>query len=123
VIPRAVVAAALGLPADTDALPPGDLPVERFAVRYIAYLGSPEVGTEVPDAWTGAVMDRLIAEAPDLALAALVAGAPLDAEGRLIDPLLDLAARPEMAEAIAEAAERDAAFAASVARAEAVEEG
>ncbi|MEM7489847.1 MAG: hypothetical protein AAF390_12075 [Pseudomonadota bacterium] len=117
-IPRATVAASLGLPPDTDALPPGDLPLDRFAARYVAYLRTPEPGTETPDAWTGAVMDHLIAADPGLALAALIAGTPLDRDGHLVDPLLDLAGQPEMADAIAEAAEADPAFAALVARAE-----
>ncbi len=92
-IPRALVAEALGLPVDTDALPPGDLPVERFAARLLAYLSTPQAGVETPDAWTGAVMDRLIADDPDLALDALAAGARLDGAEVLSDALADLAER------------------------------
>ena len=89
-IPRALVAEALGLPADTDALPPGDLPLDRFAARLVAYLRTPEADAQTPDAWTGAVMDRLIAEDPELALDALEAGADLDGAEVLHDPLLEL---------------------------------
>jgi hypothetical protein len=111
------VAEALGLPPGTDALPPGDLPAERLARRLIAYLGTPDAGTETPDAWTGALMDHLIAERPDLALEVLRAGAALPEAGRLVDPLLDLAGRDGMDAAIDEGAERDADFARLVAAA------
>ncbi|TFL17753.1 hypothetical protein [Jannaschia formosa] len=111
-IPRALVARALGLPEETDALPPGDLPLDRFAARYVAYLGTEEPGTETPDAWTGVVMDALIAEEPELAFAALRAGLPIDEGGRLADPLAELGALPGWAERIEEAAEDDPALAA-----------
>ncbi|MEM7644896.1 MAG: hypothetical protein AAF366_20620 [Pseudomonadota bacterium] len=117
-IPRTTVATALGLPLDTDALPPGDLPLDRFMTRYVAYLGTTDPGTETPDAWTGAVMDHLIAEDPDLALAALAVGAAVDVGGVLVDPLLELAERPGMEARIAEAADSDPTLAALVARAE-----
>ncbi|MEM7710518.1 MAG: hypothetical protein AAF264_07180 [Pseudomonadota bacterium] len=120
-IARGLVAAALSLPEDTEALPPGDLPLERFMARYLAYLGTADPGTETADAWTGALMDLLIADAPDLALAALVVGAAGDTGDRLLDPLLELAGRPEMDAPIAEAAEADPAFAALAARAAAVD--
>jgi hypothetical protein len=116
-IPRAAVATALGLPRDTDALPPGDLPLDRFAARLIGYLGTDAPGTDTPDAWTGAVMDHLIAEHPALALSVLRAGAPLSGGDRLADPLLELAARPDMDAAIAAAAETDPPFAILVASA------
>ncbi|SFJ06427.1 hypothetical protein [Jannaschia pohangensis] len=93
VIPRALVAEALGLPDDTDALPPGDLPLDRFAARLIGYLSTPEADAETPDAWTGAVMDRLISDDPELALKALVAGARLDGAEVLSDALADLGQR------------------------------
>ncbi|MEL6587526.1 MAG: hypothetical protein AAFY65_08485 [Pseudomonadota bacterium] len=89
-IPRATVAQALGLPADTEALPPEDLPLDRFMARYLAYLGTEDAGTQTPDAWTGAVMDHLIATDPDLALAALATGAEAPEADRLADPLADL---------------------------------
>lgn len=92
-IPRATVAEALGLPEDTDALPPGDLPLDRFAARMIGYLSTPEADAETPDAWTGAVMDRLIAEDPELALDALAEGAKLDGALVLSDALADLGQR------------------------------
>ncbi|PWJ18142.1 hypothetical protein [Jannaschia seohaensis] len=111
-IPRATVARAIGLPEDTDALPPGDLPLDRFAARYVAYLATEEPQTETPDAWTGAVMDALIAEDPELAFAALRAGLPLDEGGRLADPLSELGARPGWAARIEAAAEDDPALAA-----------
>lgn len=92
-IPRSRVADALGLPADTDALPPGDLPIDRFAARLIGYFSTPEAGADTPDAWTGAVMDRLIADDPELALDALAAGARLDGADVLSDALADLGER------------------------------
>ncbi|WP_179378987.1 hypothetical protein [Jannaschia marina] len=92
-IPRAVVAEALGLPEDTDALPPGDLPLDRFAARLIGYLSTPDADSETPDAWTGVVMDRLIADDPELALDALATGARLDGAAVLSDALADLGQR------------------------------
>lgn len=122
-IPRSIVAVALGLPADTEALPSGDLPLDRFIARYIAYLGTSDPGTETLDAWTGAVMDHLIIDDPDLALAVLIVGAGEDADEVLVDPLLDLAARPEMGTPIAEAATINPTFAALLARAAKVADG
>lgn len=116
-IPRAVVAEALGLPDDTDDLPPGDLPLDRFAARFVGYLSVPEAGAETPDAWTGAVFDRLVEEDAALALQTLIVGAGVDAEGVLVDPLQELAGQPGMPEAIASAAESDPAFAALMVRA------
>ncbi|SDY81906.1 hypothetical protein SAMN05444004_103220 [Jannaschia faecimaris] len=92
-IPRRIVAEALGLPADTNSLPPGDLPLDRFAARLIGYLGTPDADAETPDAWTGAVMDRLISDDPDLALDALAEGARLDGAEVLSDVLADLGER------------------------------
>lgn len=111
-IPRPLVAEALGLPPDTDALPPGDLPLDRFAARYVGYLATEAPGSETPDAWTGAVMDLLIATHPELAFAAIRAGLPQDAGGRLADPLAELGARPGWAERIERAAQDDPALAA-----------
>ncbi|MFO6464466.1 hypothetical protein ACK8OR_08740 [Jannaschia sp. KMU-145] len=116
-IPRAVVAEALGLPETTDTLPPGDLPVDRLALRYIAYLASDEAATETPDAWTGAVFDHLVAFFPADALAVLVAGADRDPDGVLVDPLLDLGeAAPDLD--LEAAAEGAPGFAALLARAQ-----
>lgn len=106
-IPRATVAAALGLPADTEALPPGDLPLARFAERYLAYLGTEDAGTETPDAWTGTVMDHLMETEPDLAFDAIRAGLTMDADGLLADPLADLGTRDGMKARIEQAAAED----------------
>lgn len=105
-IPRPLIAAALGLPADTDALPQGDLPMDRFMARFIAYLQSENPATDTPDAWTGTVMDHLIESEPELALSAIKAGLPIDPDGLLADALADLGERPSMKTRIeAEAAE------------------
>ncbi|MCK0167818.1 hypothetical protein MWU52_09690 [Jannaschia sp. S6380] len=90
-IPRTTVAAALGLPEATDRLPEGDLPVDRFVTRYLAYLRTDAADSETPDAWTGTLMDHLIAGHPDQALDVVLAGMGQDAEGRLADTLADLA--------------------------------
>ncbi|WP_371157676.1 hypothetical protein [Jannaschia sp. 2305UL9-9] len=111
-IPRSTVAAALGLPADTDTLPPGDLPLDRFMERYVQYLGTEDAATDTPDAWTGAVMDHLIANDPDLAFTAIRAGLPLDSDGLLADALADLGEQPGMKSRIEEAAQDDADLAA-----------
>lgn len=118
-IPRTTVAAALGLPADTDALPPGDLPARRFAERLIGYLAGGDRASDAPDAWTGAVMDRLIAEDPALALDVLMAGARLDGAKVLADPLADLA-QAGHADAVAARALDDPALATLVDDANAV---
>jgi hypothetical protein len=117
-IPRAMVAAALGLESQTDLLPPGDLPVARLAARYAAYLATPEAdaGTETADAWTGAVMDHLMAFDPVRALDVLAVGAAGDGAAQLVDPLLDLAeAAPDLD--LAGRAAADPAFAALLAAA------
>ncbi len=112
-IPRATVAEALGLDPDTDALPPGDLPLDRFMARYLGYLAAIEPAQDTPDAWTGAVMDHLIAREPALAFDALRAGVDADTGGLLADPIADLAeAHPDMRARIEAAAETDAALAA-----------
>ena len=116
-IPRATVAAALGLPEATDALPPGDLPFDRFAARYLDYLSAPEAGAETPDAWTGAVMDHLVATRPDLALDAIRAGLAMDPDGLLADPLAELGMTE--GDRVEEAARADPALAALVERANA----
>ena len=121
-IPRATVAAALGLPATTEALPEGDLPLDRFAARYVAYLGSGQTGSDTADGWTGAVMDHLIEAHPDLALDAIRAGLPQAGVECLSDPLADLAQRPGMSDVISRAASDDAALARLVDRANARED-
>lgn len=93
-IPRDRVAAALDLPSDTDALPPGDLPLDRFAERFLAALDRPE-GDET-DVWTVDVFDHLVVADPELACAALLACLDL-APGRADElgsgPLDDLVRR------------------------------
>lgn len=111
-IPRATVAAALGLPPTTDALPEGDLPLDRFAARLIAYLSSEDAAEDAPDAWTGAVMDWLIAEDPDLALKAIRAGLVYDDRMVLADVIAELGSRPAMKAVIEREAEGDPALAA-----------
>ena len=118
-IPRATVAAALGLPATTEALPEGDLPLDRFAARYVAYLESGETGSDTADGWTGAVMDHLIEANPHLALDAIRAGLSRGRAECLSDPLADLAQRPGMADVISRAAWDDAGLARLVDRANA----
>ena len=92
-IPRDRVAAALDLPSDTDALPPGDLPLDRFAERFLGALERPE-GDET-DIWTVDLFDHLVTSDPDLALSALLACFD-QADGRteqLSGPLDDLVLR------------------------------
>lgn len=70
-IPRALVAEALGV--EQDALPPGDLPLERFAARFLSYLRAGDgenVPIDHPDEWTWALFDDLVHLHPDLGLAA-----------------------------------------------------
>lgn len=74
-IPRAVVAEALLTPE--DALPPGDLPVDRMADRYLAYIrawdGEHPPRDDHPDAWTADVFFELTQAHPVLGLAATAA--------------------------------------------------
>ena len=71
-IPRALVADALGV--DETALPPDDLPLDRLATRFLAYLHAGDDETPAPpdhpDAWTFALMDDLTRDHPSLGLAA-----------------------------------------------------
>ena len=93
-IPRDRVAAALDLPSDTDALPPGDLPVDRFAQRFLAALDRPE--DDETDVWTVDLFDHLVVSDPDLACSALLAcfdRAPDRAEELGSGPLDDLVRR------------------------------
>lgn len=115
-IPRALVAAALDLPADTDALPPGDLPERRLAHRLAAFLAREDVDPAADDAWTAAVMDRLIAEDPERALAVILAGLDHPDAAALSDPLLELGEAPAMRAAIEALAEDDPRLAALIAR-------
>ncbi|MEM8822406.1 MAG: hypothetical protein AAGF30_02245 [Pseudomonadota bacterium] len=121
-IPRAIVARTLGLPADTEVLPPGDLPLARFMARYIAYLGTSNPGTETPDAWAGAVMDHLMADAPDLALEAILAGLALENGHRLADPLAELGQTGAIDVRIAAEAETNPALSELIAQANAAQE-
>ena len=111
-IPRRIVAVALGLPEDTGSLPDGDLPLDRFGARYVGYLAAGDTAQDAPDAWTGAVMDHLMQADPDLAFAALRAGLPHDAGGHLADPLAELGSNPEMKLRIEAEAASDPALAA-----------
>lgn len=112
-IPRRVVAAALGLPDGTEALPPGDVTVARFAERLIGYLSSGDMTGSAMDAWTGTVMDSLIAGEPMLALDVLSTGAGMAGGEILSDPLADLA-QSGHAGAIAERASEEPPLAALV---------
>jgi hypothetical protein len=88
------------------------LPLDRFAARFLGYLATDDPGTDTPDAWTGAVMDLLIAEHPELAFAAIRAGLPADSGELLADPLAELGARPGWADRIEAAAKDDPLLAA-----------
>jgi hypothetical protein len=73
-IPRSRVAQALGVAP--DALPPGDLPMDRFAARYLDFLRATfetEAFDAHPDYWTDLLLARLMEEAPDTALEAICA--------------------------------------------------
>ncbi|GKY87820.1 DUF6869 domain-containing protein [Sinisalibacter aestuarii] len=97
-IPRTLVASALGVP-ESD-LPPGDLPLDRLATRFLAYTraGDGETVPEGhPDAWTYALFDDLTRAHPALALAALRAtlaacASPEDVAMVAAGPLEDLIA-------------------------------
>ena len=117
-IPRALVAEALGV--DPEALPPGDLPLDRFAARFLGYLRAggddEEANPEHADFWTYALFDELARAQPALCLAAIrasLAEAREPEEVALIaaGPLEDLLAAQGAAmigavEALAEAAPR-----------------
>ena len=65
-----MVAAALGVTEDT--LPPGDLPLDRFADRHAAWLAAPdEQGESHAELWTFDLMVALVQDQPDLAFAAV----------------------------------------------------
>lgn len=72
-VPRTLVADALGV--DADDLPPGDLPLDRLATRFLAFLAAGDEGNPAlpghPDAWTFALLDTLSRDHPPLALAAI----------------------------------------------------
>lgn len=116
-IPRSLVAEALGV--DEESLPGGDLPLDRFARRFLGYLRETLAGTAYdahPDFWTFMLLDALIETNPDLCLDALVAclgqcETPEDAALIAAGPLDDLIARQGPAlidriEALAAAAPR-----------------
>jgi len=91
VIPRATVAAALDLPADTDALPEGDLPVDRLARRMLDAMARPD--TDETNLWTLDLFHHLCRSAPDLALDTVLAmldAAPDSAAEIGAGPLTDL---------------------------------
>ena len=71
-IPRSVVAAALAV--SEDSLPPGDLPLDRFAERHAGWLATPDEQREAhADLWTFDLMVALVKDHPDLAFAAVQA--------------------------------------------------
>lgn len=77
-IPRALVAEVLGV--SLEALPEGDLPTERLAARYLAYLRDSyerdDTGAH-PEFWTFVLLGELTARAPDLALDVILSALPL----------------------------------------------
>ncbi len=98
-IPRALVAEALGIAQ--EALPPGDLPLDRLAARYLAYLragkGDELAPADHPDAWTADVYFELTDAHPALGLAATEAAiaaaeTPQDVALIAAGPLEDLIA-------------------------------
>ncbi len=97
-LPRALVADALGVAPDS--LPEGDLPMARFATRFLTYLGETLATDETnhPEAWTFLLFDALVETAPAQALAALCAclaqcDTPDQAAMIAAGPLDDLIAR------------------------------
>ncbi|HHS94444.1 MAG TPA: hypothetical protein ENK63_03795 [Rhodobacterales bacterium] len=98
-LPRSVVAEALGV--KPTALPPGDLPLERLAARFLAYLRAGDEENppppDHPDGWTYALFDSLTTDHPALALAAIRAAlaaceTPEDVAAVAAGPLEDLIA-------------------------------
>lgn len=97
-IPRDLVAEALGV--SPDALPPGDLPVARFAERWMGWLRATQgdaAPEQHPEFWTFALFGALAARAPDLCLDAVLASlaiatTPDDAALIAAGPLEDLLA-------------------------------
>lgn len=119
-IPRALVASALRV--GEDALPPGDLPLDRLAERYLAYLRAGEEDApppdDHPDAWTSDVFIALTQDHPQLGLAATLAAiaacqTPEDVALVAAGPLEDLIAMhgATLIDAIEERAARDPRFA------------
>lgn len=89
-IPRAIVAVALG--TDEAYLPPGDLPLDRFATRFLDYLhAGDESAPDHPDAWTWPLIDELTRDHPTIGLAAIRA---LLAACETAEDLADIAAGP-----------------------------
>lgn len=95
-LPRALVAAALGV--DEAALPPGDLPLDRLALRLLAFLRAGETAApDHPDGWTFDLIDALLRDHPGPALAAIraslmVCDRPEDVALIAAGPLEDLIA-------------------------------
>lgn len=99
-IPRTLVAEALMV--EPEVLPPGDLPLDRLAARFLAYLAAGDEDTpppaDHPDAWTFALFDVLTSEHPALGLAATRAAlaaceSPEEVAGIAAGPLEDLIAK------------------------------
>ncbi|WP_292025158.1 DUF6869 domain-containing protein [Maritimibacter sp. UBA3975] len=77
-LPRPLVADSLGVSADT--LPEGDLPLGRFAERYLDYLRATyetEAFDAHPDYWTDLLMAALVDDHPETALDAICAALAL----------------------------------------------
>jgi len=93
IIPRALVAEALLV--DENSLPEGDLPIDRFATRFLAYLRAGDEDNppapDHPDAWTFSLMSALTRAHPALGLAATKAAL---AAGEAPEDVADIAAGP-----------------------------
>lgn len=119
-IPRALVATALDV--DESALPPGNLPLDRLAARYLAYVragnGDEPAPADHPDAWTASVVFELTRAHPHLGLAATRAALaacdrPEDVAVVAAGPLEDLIADhgPALIDTVETLAERAPRFA------------
>jgi hypothetical protein len=78
VIPRDLVAKSLGVAP--EALPPGDLPVDRLAARWLGFMRAADEAVapqEQPDYWTVALLDDLARGQPDLCLDTVLAALAL----------------------------------------------
>lgn len=119
-VPRALVAEALGV--DESALPEGDLPLDRLAMRFLAFLRAGDEANPAPedhpDAWTFALVDKLTEHHPAQALEAIRAmlaacDSPDDVALVAAGPLEDLIQRhgPELIDEIEALAGRAPRFA------------
>ncbi|MBV7409472.1 DUF6869 domain-containing protein [Maritimibacter sp. DP1N21-5] len=107
-IPRPLVAKALDQPE--DALPSGDLPIDRLAQRFLMFLRDTDEDEDFeghPEVWTAVLASSLASENPDLSFAvqeALVAEAQAPQDLSLIaaGPMTELFAThgPDLLERI-----------------------